>query len=54
MAIEDPVRQRFELPAFSTLDALATHVRAVVHRRLFTTVLDRLSEQQRQQLDAWH
>jgi len=29
-----------------------THVRAVVHRRLFTTVLDRLSEQQRRELDA--
>jgi TnpA family transposase len=52
VAIEDLVRQRFELPAFSTLDSLATHVRAVVHRRLFATVLDRLSEQQRQQLDA--
>jgi len=52
VAIEDLVRQRFELPAFSTLDALATHVRAAVHRRLFTNVLDRLSEHQRQQLDA--
>ena len=34
VAIEDLVRQRFELPAFSTLDALATHVRAAVHRCL--------------------
>ena len=51
VAIEDLVRQRFELPAFSTLDALATHVRAAVHRRLFATVLGRLSEQQRQELD---
>lgn len=34
VTIEELVRQRFELPAFSTLDTLATHVRAVVHRRL--------------------
>ena len=52
VAIEELVRQRFELPAFSTLDALATHVRAVVHRRLFGTVLGRLSEQKRRDLDA--
>src|SRR4030081_1788260 len=52
VAIEDLVRQRFELPAFSTLDALVTHVRAVVHRRLFATVLGRLSEPQRQEPDA--
>jgi len=52
VAIEDLVRQRFELPAFSTLDMLATHVRAAVHRRLFATVLERLFEQQSQQLDA--
>ena len=51
VAIEDLVRQRFELPAFSTLDTLATHVRLVVHRRLVATVLGRLSEQQRQELD---
>ncbi len=52
VAIEDLVRQRFELPAFSTLDALTTHVRAVVHRRLFATVLERLSEPQCLELDA--
>lgn len=52
VAIEELVRQRFELPAFSTLDALATHVRAVVHRRLFGTVLGRLSEKHREDLDA--
>jgi hypothetical protein len=51
VAIEDLVRQRFELPAFSTLDTLATRVRAVVHRRLFATVLKRLSDQQRKEMD---
>jgi hypothetical protein len=52
VAIEELVRQRFELPAFSTLDTLATHVRAVVHRRLFGTVLGRLADRQRHELDA--
>ena len=46
------MRQRFELPAFSTLDTLAAHVRAAVHRRLFGTVLGRLSDRQRHELDA--
>jgi Tn3 transposase DDE domain/Domain of unknown function (DUF4158) len=51
VAVEELVRQRFELPAFSTLDTLATHVRAVVHRRLFGTVLGRRSDRQRRELD---
>ena len=51
VAIEELVRQRFELPAFSTLDELARHVRAVVDRRLFDSVLAQLSEEQRRQLD---
>jgi TnpA family transposase len=51
VAIEELVRQRFELPAFSTLDELARHVRAVVDRRLFDSVFVQLSEQHRQQLD---
>jgi hypothetical protein len=49
VAIEELVRQRFELPAFSTLDELARHVRAVVDRRLFDSVLVQLSEEQRRQ-----
>jgi TnpA family transposase len=51
VAIEELVRQRFELPAFGTLDELARHVRAVLDRRLFDSVLVRLSERQRRQLD---
>ncbi len=51
VAIEELVRQRFELPAFSTLDELARHVRAVVDRRLFDSVHVQLSEEQRRQLD---
>jgi Domain of unknown function (DUF4158) len=51
VAIEELVRQRFELPAFSTLDELARHVRAVVDRRLFDSVLVQLSDEERRQLD---
>jgi TnpA family transposase len=52
VAIEELVRQRFELPAFSALDRLASRIRALVHRRLFGLVLDRLPEADRQHLDG--
>jgi TnpA family transposase len=51
VAVEELVRQRFELPAFSTLDELARHVRAVVDRRLFDSVLVQLSDEERRHLD---
>lgn len=51
VAIEELVRQRFELPAFSALDRLASRIRALVHRRLFGLVLGRLSEGDRRHLD---
>jgi hypothetical protein len=51
VAVEELLRQRFELPAFRTLDELARHVRAIVDRRLFDSVLVQLSEEQRRQLD---
>jgi hypothetical protein len=51
VAIEELARQRFELPAFSTLDELARHVRAVVDRRLFDSVMVQLSEKRRRTLD---
>ena len=52
VAIEELVRQRFELPAFSALDRLARRIRALVHRRLFGLVLGRLSEEERRHLEA--
>jgi hypothetical protein len=52
VAIEDLVRQRIELPAFSALDRLASRIRALVHRRLFGLVLGRLSEEDRRHLDT--
>ena len=52
VAIEELVRQRFELPAFSALDRLVQRVRALVHRRDFHGVLVQLSEGDRAGLDA--
>ena len=36
VAIEELVKERYELPAFSTLDRLARHVKYAVNARLFT------------------
>ena len=34
VAIEELVKERYELPAFSTLDRLVLHIRAVINNRL--------------------
>jgi hypothetical protein len=47
VAIEDLVRQRYELPAFSTLDRLVGRVWALDHARLFRLILGRLSNDER-------
>ena len=52
VAIEELVRQRYELPAFSTLDRLVQRVRTLVHARLFRRVLGRLSNDDQQLLDG--
>lgn len=52
VAIEKLVRQRIELPAFSTLDRLSRRVRALVNGHFFAAVMERLSEAEREQLDA--
>src|SRR5713226_9104918 len=52
VAIEELVRQRFELPAFSTLDRLIRRVRTLVHTRLFQLVVGRVSEEERRLLDG--
>jgi TnpA family transposase len=41
--LEILVKERFELPAFSTLDRLVTHVRALVNRQLFQKILNSLT-----------
>ncbi|MBN9424261.1 MAG: Tn3 family transposase [Candidatus Accumulibacter sp. 66-26] len=52
VAIEELVRQRIELPAFSTLDRLSRRIRTLVNGRFFEAVLAQLTEAERGQLDA--
>lgn len=52
VALEILVKERFELPAFSTLDRLVRRVRVVVNRRFWNIVLSRLAEETRARLDA--
>lgn len=52
VAIEELVRQRIELPAFSSLDRLSRRIRTLVNGRFFVVVMERLSETERAQLDT--
>jgi TnpA family transposase len=52
VAIEELVRQRIELPAFSTLDRHSRRIRTLVNSRIFETVLKRLSLSERKELDT--
>ena len=52
VAIEELVRQRIELPAFSTLDRHSRRIRTLVNSRIFETVLKRLSLSEREELDT--
>jgi hypothetical protein len=52
VTIEELVRQRYELPAFSALDRLVQRVRTLVHARLFHLVLGRRSDDGQQLLDG--
>ena len=51
-AIETLRGEMIDLPAFSTLDCLAGHLRARVHGRIFGTVASRLTTEQTAALDA--
>jgi hypothetical protein len=51
VAIEELVRQRFELPAFSTLDHLVQRLRSRVNEQLYTMVHGRLSPTDKDRLD---
>jgi TnpA family transposase len=51
VALEMLIKERYELPAFSTLDRLARRVRTLVNRRFLQTVLSRLSESDIARLD---
>lgn len=52
VALETLVKERYELPAFSTLDRLVRRVRTVVNRRFWNIVLSRLTEETQARLDA--
>lgn len=51
VAIEELIKERCELPAFSTLDRLVRRIRTLVNYRLFNTVLSRLSFEDQQKID---
>lgn len=52
VAIEELVKERYELPAFSTLDRLVLHIRAVINNRLFRKVARSLSVTEISYLDS--
>src|SRR3989339_289976 len=51
VAIENLIEQRFELPAFSTLDRLVGNIRQNVHEKIYNQITASLTEQQCQTLD---
>jgi len=52
VAIEELVRQRWELPAFSTLQRAAQHVRSFTHRRWYQHIVAALALEAQVALDA--
>lgn len=52
VAVEELIKERYELPAFSTLDLLVRRYRNFVNRRLFSRIYNRLSPLEIQSLDA--
>ena len=52
VAIEELAKERYELPAFSTLDRLGRHVRHAVNARLFARVDERISDGDKRSLDG--
>lgn len=53
VAIATLVKERYELPAFSTLDRLAGKIRSIVNTRLFHQVSDGLINTSRANLPGW-
>lgn len=51
-AIEELIKERYELPAFSTLDRLVRRIRSLVNRRFWNTILRRISSAEIARLDA--
>ena len=51
VALEQLYNNRVELPAFSTINRRVNHISHQVHQRMFRRVLNRLTDEQRNQLD---
>ena len=51
VAIEELVKERYELPPFSTLDRLVRHFRNLVNQQLFSQVTSQLSHEYQQRLN---
>lgn len=51
VAIEALIKERYELPAFSTLDRLAGNIRSIINIRLFHRVSDGLTPTEQAYLD---
>jgi TnpA family transposase len=51
IAIEELVKERYELPTFNSLDRLVSHVRSVTNNRLFQRVSQGLSNEEQAYLD---
>ena len=51
VAIEELVKERYELPVFSTLDRLSRHVRHAANARLFARIDERLTDGDKHRLD---
>jgi len=52
VALDELVRQRYELPAFDTLHRAAAHVRAVVNQTIYQQVAGALPREARRQIGA--
>lgn len=52
LAVEHLIEQRFELPAFSTLDRLVMHIRHGVHQDLYARITASLGASEMECLDA--
>ena len=52
VAVEQLVVERFELPAYGTLDELVNHIRHQTHQELYAQVTENLTEEQKAILDG--
>lgn len=51
VAVEELVKERYELPAFSTLDRLVGHIRTIVNNRLFGRITNAMTQTQQAFVD---